>query len=203
LAELHGPDLIPVGFGPAFSPALSPLGALATVALQGGKPTPGITKPHGFQLQVAPDVSTKPRSRYTTTSSLGNPVWTGPHTVVVAASNGPRTTLLTVDTTSGSAHPFATLAVAGALSLTAGAKYVTAGSQGRFTVLPLTGGRDHAIAADWMPLCWTGPSTLIAARGRALAAITVSASRAAEPEPFAQVPAGLQVIGGDCSRVSN
>lgn len=200
-----GAELTDLGLGAAFGPALSATGRLAWIALEGGSPTPGITKPRSFVVGVRDSLQGPSRTVYRSTSSLASPQWIGPHALVVAASDGRRTQLVRISTATRTTAVLATIASSDALDLTAGTSFLTAWDGSRATVLSPTGHTLGYVAAGWRPLCWLPPASplasLLLARGGRLATTTVSGGRPGPPQAVGTAPAGTSVYAASCTRV--
>lgn len=205
LDVVQGSELTDLGLGAAFGPSLSAAGRLTWVALENGAPTPGITKPTSSVVGVRDSLQGTSRIVYRSTSSLASPQWTGPHTVVVAASDGRRTQLVRIDTSTRATRVLATMSSSDALDLTAGPGFLTAWDGARATILSTTGHTLGHVAAGWRPLCWLPPrgvvASLLAARGGQLATIPVRGGDGAAPAVFAAAPPGQSVYAGSCARV--
>jgi hypothetical protein len=204
IAQLHGHTLDGLGLGSAFSPALSPSDALAWVALDLSNQTPGITKPKAFVVRLRTSATAAPRTVLRTMSSLGGLRWADDHALVVAESDGTATRIVRIATASGGSGAGTTLATIDqpdALDLTAGTKWITATQGTHTTLVPLAGGATRTLPAGRVPLCWTGPSTLVTVSGSRLASASISSSGAVtSTRPLAGVPGG-HVYAADCSRV--
>lgn len=204
LDVVQGSELTDLGLGAAFGPSLSASGQLAWVALEGGSATPGITKPTSFVVGVRDSLQGQSRIVYRSPSSLASPQWIGAHAIVVAASNGRRTQLVRIDTSSRAARALATIASSDALDLTANPSFVTAWDGASATILSLTGRTVGHVAPGWRPLCWLPAravvASLLVARGGQLATTVVSGGDGAAPAAFATAPPGLSVYAASCAR---
>lgn len=205
LDVVQGTELTDLGLGAAFAPSLSASGALTWVALEGGAPTPGITKPKSFVVGMRDSLQGRSRIVYRSTSSLASPQWIGVHAVVVAASNGQRTQLVRIDTATRAARVLSTIASSDALDVTAGPSFLTAWNGARASILSLSGRTLGQVTAGWRPLCWlptdTVAAVLLVARGGQLATTVVSGGNGTAPSVFGTAPAGQSAYAAACARV--